>query len=52
MPMILVPRHFFVNNHLAIETALGEAQYADLLLRGGPSIGLCVVRKGSHARTA
>jgi hypothetical protein len=23
MPMILVPRHFFLNNHLAAESALG-----------------------------
>lgn len=35
MPMILVPRHFLVNNHLAIETALGAANYAELLFEAG-----------------
>ncbi len=35
MPMILVPRHFFVNNHLAIEAALGDAKYAELLFAAG-----------------
>jgi predicted hydrocarbon binding protein len=35
MPMILVPRHFFVNNHLAIEAALGAAKYAELLFGAG-----------------
>ncbi len=35
MPMILVPRHFFVNNHLAIEGALGMPKYADLLFGAG-----------------
>ena len=31
MPMILMPRHFFLNNHLEIEAALGAQTYADLL---------------------
>lgn len=35
MPMILVPRHFFVNNHAAIESALGEARYAEQLFDAG-----------------
>jgi predicted hydrocarbon binding protein len=35
MPMILVPRHFFVNNHLAIERALGIPKYAELLFDAG-----------------
>lgn len=35
MPMILVPRHFFLNNHLAIERALGEERYAELLFDAG-----------------
>ena len=35
MPMILVPRHFLVNNHLAVEQALGEAVYADHLYAAG-----------------
>jgi len=33
--MILVPRHFFLNNHLAIEGALGEQRYAELLFDAG-----------------
>jgi hypothetical protein len=35
MPMILVPRHFLVNNHAAIESALGEARYAEQLFAAG-----------------
>jgi len=35
VPMILVPRHFFLNNHLAIERALGEQRYAELLFDAG-----------------
>ena len=35
MPMILVPRHFFLNNHLAIESALGRERYAELLFNAG-----------------
>ena len=35
IPMILVPRHFFLNNHLEIEAALGIEKYADLLFRAG-----------------
>ncbi len=35
LPMILVPRHFLVNNHLAIEAALGAANYAALLFEAG-----------------
>jgi predicted hydrocarbon binding protein len=35
MPMILVPRHFFVNNHLATEAALGAETYARLLFDAG-----------------
>jgi predicted hydrocarbon binding protein len=35
LPMILVPRHFFVNNHLAIETVLGTEAYARLLFEAG-----------------
>ena len=33
--MILVPRHFFLNNHLAIESALGVEKYAQLLYDAG-----------------
>jgi predicted hydrocarbon binding protein len=35
IPMILVPRHFFLNNHLAVEEALGRDKYADLLFHAG-----------------
>ena len=35
MPMILVPRHFFVRNHLAIEAGLGTAKYSELLFEAG-----------------
>ena len=35
VPMILVPRHFFVNNHIAIESALGEQRYAQQLFDAG-----------------
>jgi hypothetical protein len=35
IPMILVPRHFFVNNHTAIESALGEPRYAQQLFEAG-----------------
>ena len=35
LPMILVPRHFFLNNHLAVESALGAEKYAALLFTAG-----------------
>ncbi|MGQ0655490.1 MAG: DUF5943 domain-containing protein [Betaproteobacteria bacterium] len=35
IPMILVPRHFFLNNHVAIEEALGREKYAELLFHAG-----------------
>jgi len=35
IPMILVPRHFFLNNHLAVESALGRERYAELLFQAG-----------------
>lgn len=35
LPMLYVPRHFFTNNHLAIEDALGHEQYAEILYRAG-----------------
>ena len=35
MPMILVPRHFLVNNHLAVEAALGKREYARQLFTAG-----------------
>lgn len=35
MPMILVPRHFLVNNHVAVEDAIGQAAYAEHLHKAG-----------------
>ena len=35
MPMLYLPRHFFVNNHLAVEAALGREAYARLLYDAG-----------------
>jgi predicted hydrocarbon binding protein len=35
IPMILVPRHFFLNNHLAIESALGLQKYSEILFEAG-----------------
>ena len=35
VPMIFVPRHFFLNNHHALESALGVEKYAELLFDAG-----------------
>jgi predicted hydrocarbon binding protein len=35
LPMLYVPRHFFTNNHVAVEEALGRDAYAELLYRAG-----------------
>lgn len=35
LPMLYVPRHFFVNNHMAIEEAIGSEKYADILYQAG-----------------
>jgi len=35
LPMLYVPRHFFVNNHEAIEEALGRDLYAKQLYEAG-----------------
>ena len=32
LPMLYVPRHFFVNNHIGIEEVLGAEAYAEILL--------------------
>jgi len=31
LPMVYLPRHFLVNNHLAVEAALGREAYRDIL---------------------
>jgi hypothetical protein len=35
LPMVYVPRHFFVNNHRAVEAALGVERYAPILHEAG-----------------
>ncbi|WP_110714563.1 DUF5943 domain-containing protein [Salinicola acroporae] len=35
LPMLYVPRHFFINNHVAIEEALGAETYARILYDAG-----------------
>jgi hypothetical protein len=35
LPMLYVPRHFFVNNHVEIEAALGREAYAKSLYTAG-----------------
>jgi predicted hydrocarbon binding protein len=35
LPMIYVPQHFFVNNHMAVEDALGREAYAKILYDAG-----------------
>lgn len=35
LPMLYVPRHFFVNNHMAVEEALGADKYAEILFGAG-----------------
>ncbi len=35
LPMLYVPRHFFINNHQAIEEELGAERYAAILYKAG-----------------
>jgi hypothetical protein len=35
LPMLYVPRHFFVNNHMAIEQEIGADRYAEILYGAG-----------------
>ncbi len=35
LPMLYMPRHFFTNNHTAIEQALGRTAYAQILYQAG-----------------
>ncbi|MAB98400.1 MAG: hydrocarbon binding protein [Pseudomonadaceae bacterium] len=35
LPMLYVPRHFFVNNHMGIEEVLGAEAYAEILYKAG-----------------
>ncbi len=51
LPMLYVPRHFFVNNHTAIESALGREKYAALLYDAGYKSAYfwCASESGTHA---
>ncbi|MDC0610160.1 DUF5943 domain-containing protein [Vibrio sp.] len=35
LPMIYVPRHFFINNHMGIEEEIGAERYAEILYKAG-----------------
>lgn len=35
LPMLYVPRHFFVNNHIAVEQEIGADRYAEILYSAG-----------------
>ena len=35
LPMLYVPRHFFMNNHRAVEAALGPQRYSDIIYDAG-----------------
>jgi len=35
LPMLYVPRHFFINNHKAIEEVMGPERYAEILYAAG-----------------
>jgi hypothetical protein len=35
LPMILIPQHFFVNNHVAVESALGADEFGRVLAPAG-----------------
>lgn len=35
LPMLYVPRHFFINNHRGIEEEIGPERYAEILYKAG-----------------
>ena len=35
LPMLYVPRHFFMNNHFAVSEVVGADKYADILYKAG-----------------
>lgn len=35
LPMLYVPRHFFMNNHFEINRAMGQDKYANILYKAG-----------------
>jgi hypothetical protein len=48
MPMILVPRHFFNNNHVALEAALGPDRLNEVLAPAGRTSAYVWCRKQSE----
>lgn len=51
VPMLYVPRHFFVNNHMAIEAELGAEAYAEILYKAGYKSAWqwCEIQANQHA---
>lgn len=51
LPMLYMPRHFFINNHLAVEKALGRDRYASQLYDAGfrSAWSWCEHEAGQHA---
>ena len=50
LPMIYVPRHFFVNNHTAVEVAMGREAYRQILTPAGDKSALfwCEAEARTH----
>lgn len=53
LPMLYVPRHFFVNNHVEAEAAIGREAHAAGLYRGGYRSAhyWCTQEAGTHGLT-
>ncbi len=51
LAMLYLPRHFFINNHAAVEQALGRAAYAELLYEAGrrSAYQWCEQQAATHA---
>ena len=52
MAMIYMPRHFFVGNHQAVETALGAARHAELLHEAGHAAAFTWCEEAARAGRA
>ena len=48
--MLYVPRHFFVNNHVAVEEALGADVYAEALYKAGYKVLISGVKRSRNPR--
>lgn len=48
LPMILVPQHFYLNNHYAIEKTLDPTEMGRLLRPAGQKSAYFLVREGSR----